>query len=98
MSLLIEVKTNDLIGPALDCAAHWPDCSVGYEMSAIAWTEEEIVEFDGLVDDISSQLQMVRIAARMDMTKFVQEHGKEKCDAMFAHLEAGGDRVAGSKP
>ncbi len=30
--------------------------------------------------------QMDRINARIDIPKFIKEHGKEKCDAMYAEL------------
>lgn len=60
-------------------------------MSEITWTEEELREFDSLVDGVSSRSNLERIAARIDMNKFVEQHGKEKCDAMFAFLE-GGDK------
>lgn len=56
--------------------------------SAPTWTEEELREFDRLVDDVSSRNQLTRIDARLKMTAFVEEHGKEKCDAMFAYLES----------
>ncbi len=56
------------------------------------WTKEEISKFDRLVDGISSSNQVDRISCRLDMHLFIKEHGKEKCDAMFAHLEAGGKR------
>lgn len=59
---------------------------------SITWTASEITEFDSLVDDVSSASQLARISARMRMREFVDKHGKEKCDAMFAHLEAGGDK------
>lgn len=62
---------------------------------AITWTAQEIVEFDNLVDAVTSPNQLARITARLDMGKFVQLHGKPKCDAMFAHLEAGGEPVSG---
>lgn len=51
------------------------------------WTKEELKQFDKLVDLVSSRNQLTRIAARLDMDKFIKEHGKEKCDAMWAHLE-----------
>lgn len=54
------------------------------------WTTEEIVEFDCLVEMASSRQQMDRISSRIDMPEFIQKHGKDKCDAMFAHIEAGG--------
>ena len=52
------------------------------------WTEEEIMEFDRLVDKVSSWDQATRSCARMEMNRFVNEHGKEKCDAMWAYLES----------
>lgn len=54
------------------------------------WTPEELKEFDRLIDMTSSRDQVQRISGRMDMRKFVDKHGKEKCDAIWAHLEATG--------
>ncbi len=54
------------------------------------WTKDEIVEFDDLVDGVSSPSQLDRIDSRMRLSKFVSTHGQAKCDAMFAHLEKGG--------
>lgn len=59
------------------------------------WTKAEIVEFDLLVDQQSSRDQVKRIEARMSMNSFIAKHGKSKCDAMFAHLEAGGKKEDG---
>lgn len=59
-------------------------------MSEVSWTKAEITEFDRLVEMTSSRDQVTRIKARMEMPKFIEKHGKEKCDAMFSHLEAGG--------
>lgn len=60
-------------------------------MSAVTWSKEELKEFDGLVDKVSSRNQVTRIQARMvEMPAFIEKHGKEKCDAMWAHLEGGG--------
>lgn len=59
-------------------------------MSGPIWTKEELKEFDTLIDDVSSRDQMRRISGRIEMNKFVEKHGKEKCDAMFAHLEKKG--------
>lgn len=56
-------------------------------MSEITWTDEELREFDALIDGVSSRHQVERIAARLDMRKFVADHGKEKCDAMWEHLQ-----------
>lgn len=59
-------------------------------MSAITWTAEELAEFDRLVDMVSSSDQMTRLCARMvEIPAFIAKHGKEKCDAMWAHLEGG---------
>jgi len=58
------------------------------------WTKEEITEFDRLVDDVSSSNQLSRISGRFAMKDFIKTHGKEKCYAMFAHLESGGKKEA----
>lgn len=55
----------------------------------ITWKPEELAEFDRLLDMTASRNQMERISGRLDMAKFVEKHGKEKCDAMFVHLEGG---------
>jgi hypothetical protein len=55
-------------------------------MSA-TWTPEELAEFDRLIDEVSSPNQAIRSSARMRQNRFVNEHGKEKCDAMWAHLQ-----------
>lgn len=60
-------------------------------MTEHQWTKAEITEFDKLVDSVSSRDQLTRINARIDMDAFIAKHGKGKCDAMFAHLEAGGE-------
>lgn len=57
-------------------------------MNEITWTKEELAEFDELLEMTSSIHQMSRINARIDMPKFIKKHGKEKCDAMWAHLQA----------
>lgn len=64
---------------------------------AIEWTKDEIKEFDRLCDATGSRDQVRRIAARLDMDSFISKHGKEKCDAMWAHLESGG-KIAASQP
>lgn len=51
------------------------------------WTEEELAKFDRLIDAGGSIDQMTRINARIDMNLFIKEHGREKCDAMWAHLQ-----------
>ncbi len=57
-------------------------------MSEITWTAKELAEFEALIDRVSSRNQMTRITARItDMPAFIAKHGKEKCDAMWAHLQ-----------
>lgn len=58
-------------------------------MNEINWTKEEIDRFDELVDMVSSRHQVTRISGRLEMEAFIKVHGKEKCDAMWAHLEGG---------
>ena len=52
----------------------------------VTWTPEELREFDDLTMKLSSKRQMDRIEARLDLPKFMERVGKEKCDAMFAYL------------
>lgn len=51
------------------------------------WTAEELKEFERLCTLASSPNQVHRIKSRTRMPKFIEQHGKEKCDAMFAHLQ-----------
>jgi hypothetical protein len=51
------------------------------------YTTAELKQFDRLTNKLSSQDQMARINARVDIKKFIEEHGKEKCDAMFDVLK-----------
>lgn len=55
----------------------------------ITWTQEEIKEFDRLIDESESPNQVRRISGRLDLDSFIKLHGKEKCDAMWAYLEGG---------
>jgi hypothetical protein len=55
---------------------------------AVVYTAEELRRFDHLTLRLSSRDQVTRIEARFDVKRFQQEHGKEKCDAMFAVLKA----------
>ena len=57
-------------------------------MSDVTYTKEELDEFDMLTSANSSPHQVERIMARLDLRKFVAEHGKDKCDAMFAEIQA----------
>jgi len=56
-------------------------------MAEITWTQDELDTFDRLIDMVNSRNQVQRINGRFDMKVFVDNHGKEKCDAMFAHLQ-----------
>jgi hypothetical protein len=51
------------------------------------YTEGELKKFRKLVNGVSSRDQMERINSRLDMRRFVDRVGKEKCDAMFAQIE-----------
>jgi len=53
----------------------------------ITWTAAELAEFDRLIDQVSSWHQALRSSGRFAMNDFVKRHTKEKCDAMWAHLE-----------
>ena len=53
----------------------------------MTYTKDELKEFDRLTNELSSHNQVARIGARMDIKKFIEKHGKEKCDAMFAELQ-----------
>jgi len=46
-----------------------------------------IAEFERLSDMSSSQDQMDRINARLEFPKFIEKHGRELCDEMFAELK-----------
>lgn len=52
----------------------------------ITWTNDELKEFERLVDMVSSPNQLKRIEGRLAMPKFAEKHGTEKCDAMFAFI------------
>lgn len=53
----------------------------------ITWTDEELADFDRLTWLSSSSRQVDRIESRIEMPKFIEKHGMEKCNAMFAHLQ-----------
>ena len=52
----------------------------------IDYTSEEFDEFSYLVEMTSSQDQMDRIEARLEMPRFIEKHGKDKCDIMFEEM------------
>ncbi len=57
-------------------------------MRTAKWTASELKEFTKLVDLSGSRIQMDRIRSRVEMPAFIKRHGKEKCDAMWAHINA----------
>jgi hypothetical protein len=61
------------------------------------WTAAELRKFDKLTEACSSQNGNTRVIARLDLKRFVEEVGKEKCDAMFAHLTER-DKKRGRQP
>lgn len=54
----------------------------------MTYTTDELDEFRRLVEQAESRDQMDRIKSRLDMPKFIERVGREKCDAMFAVLKA----------
>lgn len=55
-------------------------------MSEITWTPEELAAFDRATGEQDSRDQVTRIRGRLAMRRLIREHGREKCDAMFAEL------------
>jgi hypothetical protein len=51
------------------------------------YTKEELDEFRDLVEKSESFDQLSRIQSRLDMPKFIERVGREKCDAMFEVLK-----------
>ncbi len=51
------------------------------------YTKDEFNEFRKLVEEGESRLQIDRVMSRMEMPKFIERVGKEKCDAMFEVLK-----------
>lgn len=56
-------------------------------MTKAPYTAKELAEFDRITRRMCSLNQMARIEGRVECRKFEAEHGKEKCDAMFAELQ-----------
>jgi hypothetical protein len=52
----------------------------------IEYTKEEFKQFKRLVEMQESPIQITRITGRLDMQKFIEKVGKEKCDVMFTDL------------
>lgn len=57
------------------------------ENPCASYTEEELNEFRDLVQAGESLHQLERIRSRLDMPRFINRVGKEKCDAMFEVLK-----------
>jgi hypothetical protein len=53
----------------------------------IEYTQKELKEFRRLVELGESLQQMDRIESRLEMPKFIERVGREKCDAMFEQLK-----------
>lgn len=53
----------------------------------MTWTDAELQEFDRITMRLSSLRQMDRIEARLDLRRFVAQHGDEKCGAMFVVIK-----------
>lgn len=52
------------------------------------FTDDELNEFRDLVEAGESRNQLERIRSRLDMTKFIERVGREKCEDMFEVLKA----------
>ncbi|AKE44814.1 hypothetical protein AU106_gp183 [Sinorhizobium phage phiM9] len=57
------------------------------QMSNVSYTQEELEEFNRLTWTQSSLNNLERIIGRLEMSKFVKEHSKEKCDAMWEEIK-----------
>lgn len=51
------------------------------------WTSKEFEEFNLLTYKTGSRDRVARIEGRIAMKKFIDKHGKEKCDAMWAEIQ-----------
>jgi hypothetical protein len=51
------------------------------------YTEEQLSRFRRLVEKGESHNQMDRIESRLEMPKFIDEVGRDVCDAMFEVLK-----------
>lgn len=59
------------------------------------WLASEITEFDSLLKQLEYPNAVVQKQARQAMGRFTLAHGSAKCNAMAAHLDAGGELVSG---
>ena len=51
------------------------------------YTQEDLKEFRRLVQMSESNCQMDRIESRLEMPRFIEKVGRQKCDAMFEVLK-----------
>lgn len=56
-------------------------------MTTTEYTNDEFNEFNLLSLLCSSRNQVQRIDGRMKLGRFVEKHGKAKCDAMWAEAQ-----------
>lgn len=52
------------------------------------YSKEELDEFRDLVEAGESRQQLERIRGRLDMPRFIERVGRDKCEAMFEVLKA----------
>jgi hypothetical protein len=52
------------------------------------YTDEELKEFRRLVQMGESSRQMDRIESRLEIPRFIEKVGRQKCDEMFEVLKA----------
>ena len=53
----------------------------------MSYTQALLKRFDRLTNKLSSRDQLARIEARIDIKKFIEEHGEDVCDEMFLVLQ-----------
>lgn len=57
-------------------------------MSDNEFSQQEYEQFCHLSSKSASRDQVTRINGRLKLREFIQQHGKAKCDAMWAKLTA----------
>ncbi|WP_313453427.1 hypothetical protein [Stutzerimonas nitrititolerans] len=61
------------------------------------WKAADITRFDKLLQQLEYPNAHVQEQARQAMGVFTMQHGRSKCGAMAAHLDAGGGLVDGPR-
>lgn len=83
-----ELVAEDFLKTPTDAAWNWRIAEQRERPAVTAvYTEAELKEFDRITLLMSSRDQVRRIEGRMAVSKFETEHGKEKCDAIFAEIQ-----------